>query len=368
MKVILDRDEFQRVLARMQGVVEKRSTYPILSHILLTTKENEISIEATDLQLGIRETMKAQIGEGGRMCLPARKLYDIVRELPPEQVQIESGDNFWARLRCGSVSLELPGVDPSDFPALPEGGKAAISLPNTQLKDMLEKVIFATSSQESPLNLHGVLFEFLDKGGLRYLRMVATDGHRLALIDSEVKGTGSNEQLILPKRGLGEVRRVLTEDGEVEIYLGENVVKFVDGKRLVSIRLLEGQFPDYKHVLPKDLENRVIVDRREFLASLKRADILASEKGEGVKFKIESDKMELKAGGADVGQIVEEVAVQYRGDAISIIFNSRYLIDALTVMESDQVIFELRDEESAGLLRPEGDKDYLYLVMPMKMT
>ena len=147
MKVILDRNEFQRVLARMQGVVEKRSTYPILSHILLTTKENEISIEATDLQLGIRETMKAQIGEGGRMCLPARKLYDIVRELPPEQVQIESGDNFWARLRCGSVSLELPGVDPSDFPALPEGGKAAISLPNTQLKDMLEKVIFATSSQ-----------------------------------------------------------------------------------------------------------------------------------------------------------------------------------------------------------------------------
>lgn len=368
MKVILDRDELQKVLARMQGVIEKRSTYPILSHVLFATNGDEISVEATDLQIGIRETMKAKISEGGRMCLPARKLYDIVRELPPQEVQLSSSDNFWANLKCGSVSLELPGLDPSDFPVLPEGGKVVVSFPAAQLRDMLEKVIFATSSQESPLNLHGVLFEFVDKDGLSCLRMIATDGHRLALIDSEVKGTGFNEQLILPKRGLSEVKKVLTEDAVVEIYVGENVVKFMDGKRSISIRLLEGQFPDYKHVLPKDLEKVVIVDRKQFLASLKRADILASEKGEGVKFKIESGKMELKAGGGDVGQIVEEVPVQYNAEPISIIFNSKYLIDALIVMESDQVIFELRDQESAGLLRPEGDDDYLYLVMPMKMT
>ena len=364
MRVTLLKEELQKSLSRLQGVVEKRTIYPILSHVLISAGEDGIFIEATDLQISLKERVKGEIQQEGKVCLPARKFYEIVREMPHGELALSQEENFWVSLSSGRISLRMPGLDPADFPAFSSPGMDFFSINSGLLRKMIRKVAFCASSQESSMNLHGVLFE---AEGDR-LRLVATDGHRLALCERPVEVVWNEGSVVLPRKGMIEIRKVFHQEEVLKVYQAENLVQFTGGNSVLSVRILEGKFPEYRYVLPKGLENRTLLDRSLLLAALRRADVFASERGEGVRMDLSPEGvLELKAGGGDAGEFSEAVSVDYQGQPMSIMFNARYLIEALNVMDGERISLELRDSESAGLLKEEGSDEYLYLIMPMRM-
>jgi len=362
MKIKIGKENLQKTLAKLQGIVEKRTIYPILSHVLIQAKD-EIFLEATDLEISLREKVSGKVEEEGEICVEARKVYEIVKEMPKEDLYFETEDNFWVRISSGNISFRLAGLDPKDFPRFSEVKEEAFTVNGSLLRKMIKRVSFCTSSQQSSMNLHGVLFE-VEKG---FLRLVATDGHRLALYQSEIEGVLKPAQWVLPKKGVMEIRRVFSEEGKVNIKSKENLLHFEGEKSLLSVRLLEGGFPEYKYVLPSGLENKAIIDREVFLRALRRASIFSGEKGEGVKMSFSPDgRFELQVEGPS-GEYKEGLNIQYEGFPLQIMFNAPYLIEALNVMEEERVRFELRDSESAALLREEKNDAYLYVVMPMRM-
>jgi DNA polymerase-3 subunit beta len=362
MKIKIEKENFQKTLSKFQGIVEKRTIYPILSHVLIQARD-EIFLEATDLEIGLREKVPGKIEEEGEACVEARKLYEIVREMPKEELYFETEDNFWVRISSGNISFRLAGLDPKDFPRFSEVKEEAFVIDGSVLTKMIKRVSFCASSQQSSMNLHGVLFE-VEKG---FLRLVATDGHRLALYQSEVEGAIKSAQWVLPKKGVMEIRKVFDKESRLSVKSKENLLHFEGEKGLLSVRLLEGGFPEYKYVLPSGLENKAIIDRATFLRALRRASVFSGEKGEGVKMSFSPDgKFELQVEGPS-GEYREDLTIQYEGFPLRIMFNAHYLIEALNVMEEDRIRFELRDQESAALLREEKNDAYLYVVMPMRM-
>lgn len=364
MEIVFTKDNLQRPLLAVQGIVEKKGIYPLLSHFLISADPTGVFLEATDLEIGLKLQVNAQVKEEGQICLPARKLYEIVREMPEGAIVLRTEEGHWARLSGSRISLRIPGLDPRDFPSFSQPLNVVLELSADLLKGMVRKVAFCASSQESSMNLHGIYMEIKDGK----LRLVATDGHRLALCQKEVDGE-EDQSAILPRKGMAELRKVFQEEEKIQVAMGENLVHFIGGRATLSVRVLEGKFPEYRYVVPRGLENRVLVDRRELLSALRRADVFASERAEGVKISLLPEgQMELRAGRGDTGEFTEVLPVAYEGARLDVVFNPKYLIEALTVMEGERIAFELRDSESAALLKEEGKEDYLYVIMPMRMV
>jgi DNA polymerase-3 subunit beta len=314
------------------------------------------------------EITEAKSADKGYFCVPARKLYDIVRELPEENIEIERADNFWVMIKAGKTVFNLPGVDPKEFPAFPavDGGSFS-TVSSSSLLEMIEKTAFAASSEESRFNLNGIYMEKINKDKRDYFRMVATDGHRLSLID-KAQNISFDKGIIISRRGLTEVKKVLG-DGEADVAIslkGNNCI-FKTEKTIVVVRLLEGEYPDYQQVIPKANDKHIIINRKEFIGALRRAQVIASEKGEGVRFSIRKAAMDIKTGGPDVGNVQEEIKIEYQGDPIDVSFNARYLLDVLTNIDADKIIMELKEELTSGIIRPQGEEDYLYVIMPMRL-
>lgn len=368
MKFVIEKGLLQTCLGKIQGIAERRSTIPILSNALISGEKNKINIVATDLEIGVMEITVADKVEKGDICVPARKLYDIVRELSEEQVEVQRGENFWVSIKAGKSVFNLPGVDPKEFPTFPSTeGPAYFTIAASMLLDMIEKTVFAASSEESRFNLNGVYMEKVHKDKKDYFRMVATDGHRLSLIDKELKLT-LEKGIIISRRGLTELRRVLADgETEVAISLKDNNCIFKTEQTIVVVRLLEGEYPDYKQVIPKENDKHVVLERKDFIGALRRAQVIASEKGEGVKFFIKGGSMEIKIGGPDVGNVQEEIKVEYQGGPLEVSFNARYLLDVLNIMDTEKVRLELKEELSSGLIRPVDGEDHLYVIMPMRL-
>jgi len=368
MKFVIEKGLLQTSLGKIQGIAERRSTIPILSNTLISGEKNKINIVATDLEIGVMEITAADKVEKGDICVPARKLYDIVREFPEEQIEVQKGDNFWVTIKAGKTVFNLPGVDPKEFPAFPSiEGSAYFTIGASTLLDMIEKTVFAASSEESRFNLNGIFMEKINKDKRDYFRMVATDGHRLSLIDKELKLT-LEKGIIISRRGLTELRRALADgETEVAISLKDNNCIFKTEQTIVVVRLLEGEYPDYKQVVPKENDKHIIIERKDFIGALRRAQVIASEKGEGVKFAIRGGAMEIRTGGPDVGNVQEEIKIDYQGDKLDVSFNARYLLDVLNIMDTEKVRLELKEELSSGLLRPVDGEDYLYVIMPMRL-
>jgi DNA polymerase-3 subunit beta len=368
MKFVIEKSVLQTHLGRIQGIAERKSTIPILSNILISSERNDINLVATDLEIGVKETLNATVTEQGAMCVVARKLYDIVRELPEEEVEVTQEENFWVSIKAGRSLFNLPGLDPADFPRFPatESG-AAFSLTVAELIEVMESVVFAASTEESRLNLNGIYIERVQGEGKEALRIVATDGHRLSKIDREMKTT-LETGIILPKRGVVELKRILV-DGETElrVSLKENNCIFQTESTVVVVRLLEGEYPDYRQVIPSGNDRIIKVDRKAFTGAIRRAQVIASEKGEGITFDIGSDQIEIRTGGPDVGSVREELAVDYDGEPLTINFNGRYLLDVLGVLDSELVQLELKEELSAAIIRPVNGKEHIYVVMPMRL-
>ncbi|HXX34678.1 MAG TPA: DNA polymerase III subunit beta [Thermodesulfobacteriota bacterium] len=373
----IDKKELVKGLSLMQSVAGRKTTLPILSHILLEWEKNSLYLTGTDLETGIREEVPAKIHQKGKASVSAKKLYEIVRELPEEAIHIQKKDNQWITLQCGKSIFNLAGLDPEEFPSLPAYQEENFSTVSSRLiREMIEKTVFAASNEESRYHLNGVLFAYAKQAGKDALRMVATDGHRLSMIDREnEKIRGVEEKgVIIPKKGVMEIKRIIGDrDGEEEmgIYFNGTHGFFKMGKSLTVIRLIDGEFPEYEQVIPKGNDKKLVMAKERMISSLKRVSTMASERMEGVKFSVRTNSVEMSSTHQDFGDAKEEVEVVYEGTPLQVGFNARYLIEAFNVMDTEEVLMELKDEGSPGILRPSssspGFSNQISIIMPMRL-
>lgn len=368
MKFKINKDEFLNQISLVQSIVEKRNTMPILSNVLINVYENFIELMATDLEVGLKSTFSAKVELIGSTTVSAKKLFEIVRELPEKDIIFEQSDKD-LKITCNRINFKLVCISPDEFPSFPTFSEFEfLSIEEKTLKEMIDKTIYATSMEESRFSLNGIYLEtdLLDK---KKLRMVATDGHRLAMIDKKIfDEIPFTKNVIIPKKGFQEIRKILSNtDQKVFIGIFENNCVFKKGNITIFIRLMEGEFPDYKEVIPKDNKNIIILNRLEILEALKRISLLSTERFKSVLFDIEENIIKLYSNNPDIGEGEEILEVKYLGNPLSIAFNARYLIDILNVIKSEYIRFELKDAESPCIIRTEDDIDYVCVVMPMRM-
>ena len=302
-------------------------------------------------------------------------MYEIVRELPEEKIHIKKKDNHWITLQCRKSLFNLAGLDPEEFPSLPSYQDGGFShLPGHLIREMIEKSVFAASNEESRYHLNGVLLLQKKQVGKDILRMVATDGHRLSLVDREGQPIrGIEKGIILPKKGVLELRKIMGDrDGEegIEVYFDPTHGFFKMGKSLMVVRLIDGEFPEYEQVIPKENDKKLVVRKEGIYGSLKRVSTMTSERVEGVKFSLKKNLLELSSVHQDFGDAKEEMEVAYEGPSLEVGFNARYVMEALNVMETDEVLIELRDEGSPGIIKPPSvaaPSNHVCIIMPMRI-
>ncbi|HUB05622.1 MAG TPA: DNA polymerase III subunit beta [Myxococcales bacterium] len=361
-------EELSKALYRTQGIVERKTTNPVLANVLLEAKKDGgLTVSAFDMEIGLIGQHRCEVLKEGAVALPARHLYDIVRSLPAAQVSLKRAANGQVEIQSGSARFKIVATPAEDYPALPKPeGQGGFEIAADVLAQMIERTAFAISTDETRYNLGGVYLEQADKGALR---MVATDGHRLSLVDRQVSGSAKLDKgVLIPKKGLLELRRLLGEDGgacQLGFTKGSAVFKR-DGVVMI-MRLLDGQFPDYRQVVPKESEKSVTVGRSALSDTLKRISLIASDKTSGIRLDLASDHVSISSQNPDLGEAQEDLPAKVVGEGLKIGFNARYLIEALAVLACDEVRLELSDELSPGVLRGIGEEGYLAVVMPMRI-
>lgn len=375
MELKIGSQDLARALGRSQGIVERKSTMPILSHVLLEAKKsNELQISATDLDLSVSSTHACEVGKEGALAVSAKHLYEIVRALPEQTVTLKRAGNNYLEIKSGPSEFRIVGLQAEDFPALPRFDKLAfVDVDPKSLLDQVERTYFAASNDETRYNLNGVFFE--PQGAV--LRLVATDGHRLTVSERPLSGDfGLKKGVILPKKGLNELRKLLTEAAESgeekpvsQLGFAENSAVYKRPGVILVMRLIEGLFPDYKQVIPKPGEKIVKVGRQRFLETLRRVSLLSSDKSHAVKLELSAGTLRVLSQNPDLGDAREDVPVEYAGEPLKIGFNSRYLTDVVAALKADDVQLELADDLSPGVLKGAGEPDagYTAVVMPMRI-
>jgi DNA polymerase III subunit beta len=364
------KDEFLKGLAVTQSVVEKRNTMPILSNILIRGSGGQLQLVATDLEVGVSVRISADITTGGSLSLNAKKLYDIVKELPEGELMVRAGDGFNVEISSRRSRFNVMGLDPEDFPQVQEFPDAVyFAVPAAVLGDMIAKTIFAVSTDETRFNLNGIFIERGNDG----LRLVATDGHRLSLVERQVDNIEAlplAKSVIVPRKGFSELRKHLDGGGFELGFAGNNCIGRRDGL-VISMRLIDGEFPDYKVVIPAKSDKKVFIDRVALVDSLRRVSLLSPEKFKGVKVSVAPGILKISSSNPEVGDALEELDVEYNGDPMQIGFNARYLLDILGEIGTDKVFLGLNDDVSQGVVAPvvEGVEDLTYtnVVMPMRI-
>jgi DNA polymerase-3 subunit beta len=359
----IERDSLLDGLSKTVPITEKRSPLPILSHILMEARDAEVILTATDLEVGLRITYGCNVSEAGIVTIPSKKIYEIVRELSPGMVKVQLTEANRIEITSGNSDFQLVGMDASDYPAwstLEEVTTAPIQA--EKLLSMIDKTIFASSSDDSRFNLNGVLFE---KEGNR-TKLVATDGHRLALISEEVN-LPLEDKVLAPKKGLQELRRLLDGlKGEVLIGFEKKNLLLKTPRLMMTIRLIDGEYPDYRKVIPGESEKIVMVNRLNFLQGLRKAAILTSERNKGINVDVSRRRIDITATHPDLGTARDVVDADYEGEGFSLIVNVTYLIEALGVIDTENLAIEYHKEGAPVILRPHPVKEYFNLVMPMR--
>lgn len=370
MEIKILRSEILKGLGIIQGIVERKTTMPILSNALLETKDKKLSITATDLEVGINCLCAAEVLNKGKVLISGRKLFDIVRELPEEQIRLTLMEKDWIEITCGKSRYKVVGLSTDEFPVLPQRGEGDMwKMDVDVLLQMIEKTAFAMSTDETRFNLNGVYLDPLRKGGKTSLKMVATDGHRLSIVEREA-GAKCNihKGSIIPRKGVMEIKKILDgADAPVDMWMdSKHLILYRDNISLV-VRLIDGQFPPYEQIIPKETK-RVVVLKRDLLASaLKRVSVLATEKARGVQLSLSPKNLDVFASNPDIGEAREEIEVAYKGESFSVGFNAKYLLDALNVLEDEQVVLQLGDETSPCVFQSEIDRGFTHIVMPMRL-
>ena len=364
MEVEIERDAFLKGLQMVQNIVEPRQTLPILANVLLETEGDSVRVTATDLAVAARVSVPARVAATGAITLSARKLSEIVKELPAGSLSIKVQENAWILLRCGGVSYKLVGLPAEDFPAVvPTAPPNWVSVDGKVLKEMLAQTAFAISHDESRYALNGVLLSIQPTG----IRLVATDGHRLAMASRALAGGGSSGLGIVPRKAVQEVLRVLGVGEEVQVGLVENQFILKMPNFLLTARLIEGQFPSYEQVVPKGHPVRLVLSRSGLAAALRRVSVLSEERTKPVKLLLSEGALKLTAANPELGEAEETLPVDYPGAELVVGFNSRYVLDALNALETEQVMVELKDAVSPGVFRSIYGEGYFCVIMPMRM-
>ncbi|NMB76002.1 MAG: DNA polymerase III subunit beta [Myxococcales bacterium] len=374
MEFTISTEELSKGLYRAQGIVEKKSGMPILSNVLfVATPDQKITISATDLEISMIGEYKAEVKTEGRVTVSAKHLYEIVRYMPKGQLKIKKLDNNWAEVRSGSIEYKIMGMPAEDFQNIPEVNLSELAeIDCSSLKKLISKTIYSISNDETRYVLNGA---YLESVGDSALRMVATDGHRLAMMDVDTKDKILQKiftkGIIIPKKGLIEMQRLLESDQvKCKIGIDKNSLIFHMDSLTIVMRLLEGTFPEYNHVIPKDLKTKIVLDRKSFFESLRRVSILAQDRTDrtlSIKLNLNKGKMQVTTNNPDLGEAREDISIDYNGKEFSVGFNARYLMDALSSIETEKVDFSIEDDLSPGMLKPFDDKTYTCVVMPMRI-
>jgi len=357
-------------LSMTQGVVERKTTIPILSNLLVEAKGSQLTITATDLELSIRTSCEAKVKKEGAGTIPAKKLLELVRLLPEGEIKVKLLENHWVEITSDRKKYKLVGMAKENFPALPAMPHTLVRIPATILQSLIAKTKFAISMEESRYTLNGGLLILKPDT----LAMVATDGHRLALAETDHKLTGLNAELkvLVPKKAMDEVEKLsgaADSDSQIEFAKDESHLFFQVKHRLLISRILTGQFPNYEAVLPRDNNKHVVIERGELTDAVRRVSQLADQRSHAVKFAISTEGIELSASSPEYGEAKENIEKDYQGDPIAIGFNSSYMLDFLSAAADGPVSIELKDEQSAGQMRPLADESYRYryIIMPMRI-
>jgi DNA polymerase-3 subunit beta len=371
MEFTVSRADLVRELSLSQGVVEKKTTIPILSNVLLEASGDRLYLTATDLELGLRTSCPAKVKKEGTGTIPAKRLLDYVRLLPDADITIKFAENHWASLTCGRSRTRIAGMSRESFPELPAMPEAVAEIPAKQLSAMIARTVFAISMEESRFTLNGALMLLSGDG----MTMVTTDGHRMAYIQRS--GAGANGHVsyraLVPRKAMGEILK-LSDDLEGSIRFGgdDNHLFFEFGPRLLITRKLSGTFPDYERVLPQDNMHVARLATAEIKGAIERVAQFADERSRAIRVQFTSGEVRVFSSALETGESEESVPGEYSGPDLEIGFNAQYLLDFLRAVPQDQVAFALKDQKSAGELRPgapaEGEQEqYRYVVMPMRI-
>lgn len=371
MEFTISKADLVRELNLSQGVVEKRTTIPILSNVLIEAGGDRVQLTATDLELGIRCSCPARVTREGAGTIPVRRLLDYVRLLPEADIVVKFQENQWASLTCGRSRTRIAGISRESFPELPQFPDVLAEVPIGTLSALIMRTIFAISAEESRFTLNGALLQLKPEA----LMMVATDGHRLAYVENsrEIPGVTAPYRALLPRKAMGEILRLAQEsapDLTVKFAGDENHLFFQFGDRLLISRKLTGTFPDYERVLPKDHKQSVTLQRDEIRAAVERVAQFADERSRAIRMQLCPGEVKVHSSISDTGESEESVPAEYDGAALEIGFNAQYLVDFLRVISEDQVMFSFKDPHSAAEVQPAGAADgytYRYIVMPMRI-
>ena len=372
MEFTVSKNDLVRELGLSQGVVEKKTTIPILSNVLIEARQDRIILTATDLELGIRCSCPAKVKKEGAGTVPARKLLDYTRLLPDADLNLKFLENHWASITCGRSRTKMAGMSRESFPELPQMPEPISEIPVGLLSSMISRTSFAISMEESRFTLNGALLLLSGDG----MTMVATDGHRLAFVESGMDKNGGSSKgfrALVPRKAMGEIVKLSEESGAESkvVFAGDdNHLFFQFGDRLLITRKLTGNFPDYERVLPKENTNVAKLQRDEIRSAIERVSQFADERSRAIRVQFGPGEVKVFSSSVETGESEESVPTEYAGPELEIGFNAQYLLDFLRAIQQDQVAFALKDQKSAGELRPAGEetKDhYRYVVMPMRI-
>lgn len=372
MKVTVERGALLKSLGHVHRVVERRNTIPILSNVLIRAEAGELSLRATDLDLEVTESIAADVAHPGATTVPAHVLYDIVRKLPDgAQVSLEmSGEAGQILIRSGRSRFNLQALPESDFPDLASGDMGhRFTVGAVDLKRLIEKTQFAISTEETRYYLNGIYLHTMESNGRPVLRAVATDGHRLARVETDAPAAAAGMPgVIIPRKAVAEIIKLIDDAGEqVTVELSPNKIRLALGSVVLTSKLIDGTFPDYQRVIPSGNDKRLVVDKGDFAAAVDRVSTISSERGRAVKMALSDGRLTLSVTNPDSGSAIEEIEVDYDAPAIDIGFNARYLLDIAGQLEGDTALFLLADPGSPTLIQDREGANALYVLMPMRV-
>ncbi|HEX9224356.1 MAG TPA: DNA polymerase III subunit beta [Candidatus Acidoferrales bacterium] len=370
MEFSVKRSDLLNELAMTQGVIERKTTIPILSNLLVEAKGSRVTITATDLELSVCTSCEAKVKKEGAGTIPAKKLLELVRLLPEEEIRFKLLENHWVQVVCDKKTYKMVGMARDNFPAIPVFPHTLVKIPAAILQGLISKTQFAISMEESRYTLNGGLLLLKPDT----LSMVATDGHRLALAETDHKlgGLNSEVRVLIPKKAMSEVLKLANEAGngaQIEFARDDSHLFFQVGHRLLISRILTGQFPNYEAVLPRENNKSVVLERGEFNDAVRRVSQLADQRSHAVKFAVAKEGVEISASSPEYGEARENIDKEYKGEPLAIGFNAQYMLDFLGAAAEGPISIELKDEQSAGQMRPLADEQYRYryVIMPMRI-
>ncbi len=371
MELTIARNTLLKGLQRIQGIVERRNTMPILANVLIEATDRGVTLFATDLELGIRATYPATVKSRGAATVAARKLFEIVRELPESDIRLSADDSHAVKVECERSRFKIAGLPPSDFPVFPGvDAEPALTIARQTFLDLVRRTVFAVGENDARYVLNGVLCA-LERGSIK---LVGTDGHRLAVDERPLslpKGAPpvADTSVIVPKKALLEMKKLVEDSPEelLSLHVGKTQLTFQQGDLVLLARLMEGNYPNYRQVIPTGSDKRIALDKAALEGALRRVVLLSKERTNAVRFQVEPSRVVVSTSNPDLGEAKEDIAVAYEGEPMTTGFNARYLLDVLAAVDAPEVMLEFKDALSPCLIREPAQEGFLCVVMPMRV-